>query len=273
MPSPRVFYNAVGASQVPHSLSGAAKAWLAKALERAEWLSVRDEASRQILLDLGAPEAEVVPDSAVIMTDLVQAEDLEKRRNAILASAGLPANAAYISLQSADYLLCGHEGEFAEQLRLAHRRLSLPVIAFAIGRVPDHNDQYAAKRLAAKLEGERWFHVNDDPLAVADIMALIAGAAAHMGTSLHGHITAFSFSRPRVGLSARVTKLVGFRDTWDLAETPAGVPFDQVAAALDAALSLPPEAMATRAAGVAQAYRAGAEAGLARLPIHHGGDA
>lgn len=264
-PPPRVLYNAVGASNVPRNLSADAKRWLAGALGRAEWLSVRDEASRRILLDIGAPEAQVLPDSAVIMADLVPAEELARRRAAILARAGLPADAAYLTVQSADYLLAGHEGALADQLRLAHRRLGLPVIAFAIGRVPDHNDQVAARRLAGRLTGESWFHVNDDALAVADVMALIAGATAHMGTSLHGHITAFAFARPRVGLAPQVTKLTGFRDSWDLPETPAGTPFGEAAAALDAALALAPEAMAAQAAAASATYRAGAAAALARL--------
>jgi polysaccharide pyruvyl transferase WcaK-like protein len=149
----------------------------------------------------------------------------------------------------------------AAEVEAVHALTGLPVVAFAIGRASGHEDQVSAKRLAARLEGRAWFRRAPDDLDIWQIMALIAGSAGYIGSSLHGFITAFAFAVPRVGLAPKVKKLITFRDDWDLPTMPAGVAFADLPVAVTQALAQDPAAMVAQAARV----RAQAEAGLADL--------
>lgn len=261
-----VFYNSVGGGAVGRTGEEAAN-WQRRALAKAGWLSVRDDQSADRVADLGLPRPPVSPDSAVTMAALPQAAMLADLRPVIaprMAQGALP-DAPYICVQCGTNYFLGQEQLLADQVRAVHEATGMPVVSFAIGRAAGHNDHLVARRLQDLLGAPAWYSRAPEDLTVWEIMSLIAGSGLYMGTSLHGFITAFSFGRPHVGLDPRVIKITGFRDAWDLPETPAGTPFAQMVEAAVAALALPAQARAAKAEAAAARYRADNAAMWAKL--------
>lgn len=262
-PGAAVVYNAVGGchlDKLPEALQG----WARTALAQAAWVSVRDSATRDLLAMAGGPAPRLSPDSAVIMRELIAGRDLEHRRARLMARIGLPGP-GYVAVQVALPWLTGTEEALAAAFGRLHARTGLPLVAFAIGRAAGHEDQVAARRLAARLGPVAWFRRAPEDLDILDIMALIAGAACYAGTSLHGYITALAFGRPRLGLHPGVRKLALFHDDWDLATLPGAVAPAELPAAAEAAMAHGPQALAAQAGRLAGIYRADLRAMWHRL--------
>lgn len=258
-PQPRVVYNSVGGRSVG-SLQGLVGEWQKQSLDRATWLSVRDSKSQiSTAAFLGKP-VRLSPDSAVLMAELPGAHNLEAIEALVAARLGLKPQEHYICFQCGINYLAGREVEIAAQLKRLHDSHGLPIVVFAIGRASGHEDQTSAHRISSQLQDQNWLHVAPNDLTVWEIMGLIAGSSCYIGTSLHGFITAFSFAVPRVGLSLRVGKLIGFRDDWDIASLPTGVDFSAIAEAAGQAMEQDRAAMAQRAIEVRARYLADLDA-------------
>ncbi|MEW6313655.1 MAG: polysaccharide pyruvyl transferase family protein [Pseudomonadota bacterium] len=91
----------------------------------------------------------------------------------------------------------------------------LGVVMFRAGAAPWHDDLESYRRLAKELSTPfRMF----ESLNVWDICALLAGARAHLGSSLHGHIIARAFGVPALGLERKNgagAKLSAWYETWE----------------------------------------------------------
>lgn len=249
-----VVYNSVGGQAVGKH-SSAISDWQRQCLQEASWLALRDSKSQTAVRNLGVPQAHLSPDSAVMMTELRSPAELAKLRANVLLRMGLNPAQRYIALQCGLKYLPGQDlGPLTGQIDQMQAQQHMPVIGFAIGRAAGHDDQISARNIeaACTARGINFLRAPDD-LTVWEIMAFIAGSACYVGTSLHGFITAFAFGRPRVGLS-QVGKLIGFRDDWDLPETPAGIAPQALAAAVDSALRQNPAALTLQADRVRQRY-------------------
>lgn len=260
-----VVYNAVGGTTTK-TLSAGQMTWQKDALSRATWLTVRDQVTSDALAARGLPAPEVVPDSAVTMAKLLTPDAAQRYRRDILAHAGL-RDQPYVCMQTGAGWAKGNYDEIAQHLREIHARTGLQILSFAIGRAAGHDDQIASARINDILGHETWFGEAPHTLPVNGIMALIAGSACYVGTSLHGFITAFSFGRPRVGLMPQLLKVTGFRDSWDLPTMPAGIAYAAMADAVDAALAHEQDILTARAADVAQIYHDSFDAMIARLEV------
>ncbi len=252
-----VLYNSVGGIMAGKTGETAAN-WQRRALSKADFLSVRDSRSADSVESLGIARPRVSPDSAVTMASLTLASALPKHRQAVAArmAAGRYPEGGYVCLQCGENYFRGQEELLASQARAVHDATGLPIVLFAIGRASGHSDHLVARRLQDLLGAPAWLNRAPEDMTVAEIMALVAGSALYIGTSLHGFITAFSFGVPRVGLDPRVPKITSFRDAWDLADAPAGTPFAEIAAAANRALSLEPAQMAARSEAAVARYRA-----------------
>jgi hypothetical protein len=258
-------YNAVGGTSL-NALSTAELAWQAKALSRAEWLSVRDAPTADAVQARGLPRPQIVPDSAVVMASLLPDREKQRLRADVLHRSGL-SDAPYICVQAAEKWSRGQEDVMVAQLRAIHERTGANVLSFAIGRVAGHNDQITSARLKERLADAPWFAVAPELLSVSEIMALIGGSRAYVGTSLHGYITAFAFGAARVGLMPHLGKVIGFRDAWDHPDMPAGIEFAGIADALDRAITVrDADGDSGRAQTVANIYRESFGAMIKALP-------
>lgn len=253
---PTVVYGSVGGRGAA-ALVGPVVDWARAALGRAAWISVRDHGSQGALATvLGLPPA-LSPDPAVLMDGLRDRATLKAvhgRLSARTGIAGLPER--YICLQCGINYFTGQEAALTEAVVRLQAATALPVVTFAIGRAAGHEDQTVARPLAARLGARAWLYTAPDDMDVWEIMALIAGASCYAGTSLHGFVTAFTFAVPRVGLSPRVGKIVGFRDAWDLPTMPAGIEFADLPESALRAIAHDSAAMAHQVRVVQDIYRA-----------------
>jgi polysaccharide pyruvyl transferase WcaK-like protein len=177
--------------------------------------SVRDAESRRLLEEAGVEvRMGVVPDTALEVSRLWKAEeissayedafahrgrDLPERTlafhvNARLAGEDVPVVAAHIDS------ICG--------------KLEATPVLLAIG--PSHGDVETQRAIAREIDSDPL--LVDGPRSLREIAACIARSELYVGSSLHGMITACSFGRRCILISAREDhKYGGFLDHLELA--------------------------------------------------------
>jgi hypothetical protein len=105
-----------------------------------------------------------------------------------------------------------HMRSIIEQLRNLHNETKLPILLIPIGLAYGHENQIFLDSLANKV------HVPVQTLNSAnifDIMYSIGSSDLFIGTSLHGNVTAMSYSVNHMGFG-RIPKLDQFLKHWDV---------------------------------------------------------
>jgi len=187
-----------------------------EALNTAASLSVRDRQTLEAL-GRGGVRAALVRDAAAATADLLGDAIASRARSGEVAavSARIPN---WVAVQvAADRGDDATLDRLAQALREHDVLRDIGTVLFRAGLAPWHDDRQTLDRLAARLAGR--------PLAILesahllDICAVLAGARAYLGTSLHGWIIADSFHVPAHCLvrTAR-DKAAAYIDTW----SPAG---------------------------------------------------
>ncbi len=187
-----------------------------RALKSAASVSVRDRATAHAVRKSGI-RADLVPDPAAATSALFRDALAARARTGEIAalSARMPD---WIALQ-----LAADRGDDPTLDRLAQalNEAVVPdeygIVLFRAGLAPWHDDGDTLVRLSRRLA--------DRPVAMLesahllDICALLAGARAYLGTSLHGWIVADSFGVPAHCLvhGAR-DKAAAYLDTWSPAQ-------------------------------------------------------
>src|SRR5690606_35482791 len=169
---------------------------------------------RDLLADKGVV-AELVPDSALIMSDIFPKEFLSKRDwlSRVRSCNGFNVK-DYISFQGAKSLLFDHK-KISEQLVRIAMEDGCSVLLVPIGRATGHEDHIVLEKVYFELEKKGVSCAIQDSEHVLDIMASIAFSKLYVGTSLHGAVTAYLFGSPVVGLMTnKVHKLGAYLDTW-----------------------------------------------------------
>jgi hypothetical protein len=260
-------------------------------LRAADRLAVRDATTLGHLAAAGL-EADRVPDSAVLVGELF-GSTIDRH-----AGAGEPA--AVRAAMPGGYLALQVGPEFVDDATLGvigaaagaiAFEAGLGVVLFRAGAAPWHDDLEALHRLAGLVEAAarpargpggahavaggpaphgRPVHVFAS-LHLWDLCALVAGARAYAGSSLHGAIVASAYARPAVGLSPvtpsrRPGKLAAYVQTWEtpLRLTPVVEPAG-LAPALRASLAVDPCRREAFAAAQVARYRDGLAALRRRL--------
>jgi hypothetical protein len=215
--NPRRFaYHAVGGvdlSRLPEAMREEAF----DRLREADRVSVRDRVTQDALTATGINTA-LVPDPAALTAGLFEEEI---RRH---GATGEPARVrerfptGYLALQSsADFGDDATLHALASSLGRTCRAMGLGMVLFRAGAAPWHDDLAVYRRLSLLLPGCR-VHIFQS-LHVWDICALLAGAAAFAGSSLHGRIVAHSFGTPglsflRAGREESSSKQTAYFSTW-----------------------------------------------------------
>lgn len=213
-PGAPLMWNAPG---VPNGFRKEQHALVRAALQRADYLSVRDEASRDFLLEVW-PQAQVavVPDSAWALPRLWPREALAAVREAFHARRGLDGAARTVVFHLNKRYVQGRRlADVARLLdELAGTTGLRPVlVAFA----PCHGDDRLARDVGALMATRPI--VVDTPQSIQEIAALVAFADLYVGSSMHGLITALAYGVPGFCVSSRsmakfdgLLKLVGQAD-------------------------------------------------------------
>lgn len=181
---------------VPFEFTDDDKFLLKEYLEQVDYISVRDNKSRNILRGTGTEKnISVFPDSVLSISELVNVKaTLEnlKIRYGILANK-------YFVFQCFPAVTKEYADELKVQLKRIVDYYSLPIIFFPIGRV--HNDHVFLKELIKDLNDDRFIYI-EDKLTLTESCAILSGAELFIGTSLHGNVISNSYGVPSIALDA-----------------------------------------------------------------------
>jgi len=176
-----------------------------KYFEQVGVLSVRDNYSLSNFSSVGL-KARLIPDSALIMSDLFT-EELQQLVSDPVKEIGM---SPYVFVQ------LGHSKGpddlelFAGELETFSRKTGLRVVLCPIGLAMDHNDQKILSKLKSLIPSFIYY----DPQNIYEIMFLLAHSKMYLGTSLHGIITAQSFGVPSIAFTEKIPKLKYYIQTW-----------------------------------------------------------
>ncbi len=205
-------WNAPGA---PAPFDPAAAQFVRWAGSVTDYASVRDQESRRLLEEAGVEAGmAVVPDTAVEVSKLWTEGEISAAYEEAFRRRGrrVPGRTAAFHVNAR---LAGEDpaGVAARIDRICARLGASPVL-LAIG--PSHGDVETQQRVASKMSSEPL--LVDRPRGLREVAACVGRSEAYVGSSLHGMITACSFGRRCVLISARDDhKYGGFLDHLGLA--------------------------------------------------------
>jgi len=200
--NPLVCYLSCG---VPHEFTAAERDTVSRTFNKADFIYLRDEQSREKLRRAGVTrEMRVAPDLIVTLGDYFDhAAEAEKGR-AILSQRGVDGARPVLCFQSNPYSKFPDD-EIIKELKHYRQRTGSEVVLLPLGYC--HGDHIFLKRLAKKSGGDfKYIGVH----SIYDIISVIAACSIFVGTSLHGNITAFSFGIPHLYAPLLVDKAEGF---------------------------------------------------------------
>lgn len=200
----KIFYNAVGGT-FQNSRIRNKKYRFKENLESADFISVRDNRVKSSLWSEGV-ESIVTPDSALIISDFFKKSFLLEE----LSFQNSIVKEDYLFLQIGKEYAPKDLNFFSEELLKVAKVLNLKIILCPIGLASRHEDDIILKKLSKISEKFYYF----SPMSVFDIMALISHSKLFIGTSLHGVITAQSFSVPFIPLNKQLVKVEEYCKTW-----------------------------------------------------------
>ena len=202
----RTVWNAVG---IPFDIPAEREGFVRSAVERHEYVAVRDHTSCERLEKIGLErEVHVVPDPGFVAPRVFAADLLDRRRRLHATLGWLPPG---------PYLVVQGNGSMVD----GAGRMSMAIDA-VLGERPDlgivlletglgHGDREFSAAFRAAHPARLWHPTA--PLLPVDVAALIAGSHAFVGVSMHGAITAIAYGKRAVVFNApRQTKLRGMVD-------------------------------------------------------------
>lgn len=167
--------------------------WLQRVAAAANRFAVRDTQSADAMERWAGRRPEVMPDTATDLPHLWPEAALKRRFARIRKKLRIPKARPVIALHvKARSLRRTSVADFAQQLDAALESAGATAVLIAIGRC--HGDHELAQALHAA--APRHTIAYDDADTLQDIAAVIAGANAYLGASLHGQITAAAYGVP-----------------------------------------------------------------------------
>jgi hypothetical protein len=191
-------------------------------LNEVEYLAVRDQLTIENLQKQHI-HAELFPDSAILMSEFYPLDVLEKNITKAVKDYVNKHKGNYIFYQINKKTTAGKEALMAGQLDQIYQEEGVELCLCPIGKALNHDDHIALEVVRKLLKSPSTYFDADN---IWDIMYLIANSKAYIGTSLHGAITAMSYSVPHVGL--KVEKLNAYLATWGAKGNDFAVDFDRL---------------------------------------------
>ncbi|ALS99272.1 polysaccharide pyruvyl transferase family protein [Lacimicrobium alkaliphilum] len=185
-------------------------------LKKAHYISVRETETRRVIKNNFAVEAELVPDSVAVISDIYPKASLKK-----------PLDQDYVCVQFGYQKSKGKLSVVLAQLRKIHRQHGLAVGLLSIGNCPGHDDDKTVEWLKTNAD----FPVHVLPCDTIDqITAALAHSSLFIGTSLHGVIVSMSYGNPFIGVNKQVRKVDAYSKTWAPEYLQGSVGFVKIAA-------------------------------------------
>ena len=217
----KIILNSLGGSGLTKALFDRYP-FLQHKLQKADYLAVRDNLTIENLRQ-NKVEAELFPDSAILMSEFYPVEQLKNSLTPGVADYVNENKGSYVFFQINKKTTVGKESLLAGELDKIYQNDKTLLCLCPIGKALNHDDHEALEAVRAKLQSPSTYFDADN---IWDIMYLIANSKAYIGTSLHGAITAMSYAVPHVGLV--VEKLDAYLETWGVEGNNYAVPFDQL---------------------------------------------
>lgn len=178
-------------------------------LSAADYLAVRENLTSG-LLDQSKIKHCVYPDCAILLSEIYPKNSLQ---NHIKIRQQLKSNSKqkYIFFQIARNKTNDQLQEVIQQLNQIGKEFDLKLILCPIGTAPGHEDHIPLQEVSKALNVTHQLILEP---SIFEIMWLIANSEIYIGTSLHGIITAMSYSVPYIGLNPKQKKIEGYLKTW-----------------------------------------------------------
>lgn len=181
--------------------------YLIDKLKEANFLSVRDFRTMHSLKKQNIP-CTLLPDSAILMSKIYSLKHLTQ---AFENKQGLTMDRGkYIYLQVGNEKGPADLTEFSKSINKFAAKRGCTVLCCPIGQAPRHEDHLILRKLCKQNKGWNYY----EPKSIFEIMLLIAKASVYIGTSLHGIITSYAYSKPVIALNTALAKNESFIETW-----------------------------------------------------------
>lgn len=182
-----IAWNAPG---VPHPFASRQRALIGAALRAADYVSLRDQGSLELLEPPADAEVRIVPDPVAGIAKLWPRGMLDEPFKAMLQRKGAKAETRTFALhfrnRSLARLGIPAAAEMVDAFALAQ---GLTPILLAVGQT--HADDVLARAVSQAMKTPHL--VLDDPSSLIEIAAAIAESALYIGASLHGYVTATAY--------------------------------------------------------------------------------
>lgn len=213
-PNPgRFTYRAVGGVSLDH-LSARQREEVGARLKEADAVSVRDSMTQAMLSKMGI-QAGLEPDPASRIPKLFGETIVRHAGSGEPAKINAVCRSGYIAVQfAAEYGDDASLSAISRHLDSAAAGTGREIVLFRAGAAPWHDDLAVYRRLSGFMEARRPRLFQS--LNIWDICALLAGAKAYCGTSLHGSILARAMGVDVLSfpVEPRLAKQSAYAATW-----------------------------------------------------------
>lgn len=187
-----MLWNAPG---VPFPMRPSQAGIVADALRAADYVSLRDRGSAELLSAPADVDVAIVPDTVADLPRLWSRQRLEAQFARLIARKGGAADDRHVCIHLRRRSVAG--------IPLADIAAEIDRFAAATGLVPlivavghSHDDPALARTISPLISTPHI--VLDDPLGLEEITAALAFAALYVGASLHGYIVSAAYGVPAV---------------------------------------------------------------------------
>ena len=208
-----ILFNAPG---VPFDFDENMQKVAGELLESCRYLSVRDSNSAKYLNQCTSKVINVVPDTVLTINNLYSKIDMKIYREQLREKFGLPLDENYIVVQ---HNCCNIDDEYyIEQLKKVVCHINgkgLKVVLLPIGYV--HKDILFLEKLYSADETNQI--LVKEKLTPVEIVAILAGSAGYVGTSMHGAVISYAYEKFAICINtSNYSKITGLLKNLDHSE-------------------------------------------------------
>jgi len=215
----KIIFNTVGGD-----LNGLNKNELIDVKKRifsSDYFSVRDNRTFDHM-KVTNKETMLAPDSAYIMSDLIDKASLMNKVNSEF-SKKLPDD--YFVFQAAPNKIGCSVNDCIKHISALADKTGKKILLLPIGYASGHDDLYLLRKIHKALPKTVLLY----ELTLWEIMYAIAASKGYFGTSLHGAITAMSFNIHHFGINKKIAKLDAFLQDWSVPPFNRCYPIEELA--------------------------------------------
>ena len=229
-----IIYNAVGGTSL-RKLDKDTNKKIGRELKHVDYISVRDQESRNTLLELldqKPDHIKVYPDCGILISDIFK-EDLVTKNTTNETKLLVTNTKKYIAFQAGKYHVLNQASTdiIVEQLISIVENEDIDIILTPFSDASFHEDNLILKEIHNKTNHNRIHY--SAAIDLFSITHIIMNAQLFMGTSLHGNIVSFSYGTPSIGLTFIDSKLPTFIETWIKPNHKACFEFNELQLAFD----------------------------------------